>query len=243
MTTDKIDIANLSFKYDEQNILDDITLSIPKGQFSVLIGPNGGGKTTLLKLLLGFITPNKGSISIFGSSPKDFRPKMAYVPQYLSFDRAFPISLINLILMGALHNHKWYRGYAKDDKEMAYTLLDQMDLSDKASMPIGALSGGQLQRGLIARALLSSPKILMLDEPTSNIDSKSESILYRQLEQLAGEMTILLVSHDLKSISNPVDKILYVHNKIDVLEPSDVCSHYSMGVYHPPFSHKKEESS
>jgi zinc transport system ATP-binding protein len=164
------------------------------------------------------------------------RPKMGYVPQALYFDRKFPISLLDLVLMGVLSKHHWLKGYPKHFREKAMTLLEELSLTQYAKAPISTLSGGQLQRGLIARALIADPSVLLLDEPTANIDSKSENILHTQLEKLSVSSTIFLVTHDLKTLRHSVDKVLYVHQTLSELAPEDVCFHYQMGVYHPPIT-------
>ncbi len=242
MTETSILCKDLSFSYQESPILENVDMTIQKGEFLALVGPNGGGKTTFLKLLLGLLQPSKGTISLFGKPPKQFYPRLAYVPQSLRFDKQFPITVYELVMMGALWRHSWLRGYAKQDKERAEELIHALNLCSLARRPIHALSGGQLQRALIARALLSDPEILMLDEPTSNIDSQSEAILKRLLEEMAGSRTLLMVTHELQSLSQSIDRVLYVHGSITSLQPHEVCSHYQMGLYHPPFAHNEGDA-
>ncbi|MFT4552614.1 MAG: zinc transport system ATP-binding protein [Chlamydiales bacterium] len=225
---------NLSFQYGKTPILEGINLKVEKGQFVGIIGPNGGGKTTLLKLILGFLKPTKGSIKVLGESPKAARKKMSYVPQALHRDKEFPISVIDVVLGGKLSEYSWFSGYSKDAITQAYSLLERLELKDLAHSPFGNLSGGQAQKTLIARALISEPEILLLDEPTSSVDAKSEKEIHEILRSLQGQMSILMVTHDIRAIIDNTKNILSVHRKVVTMKPADVCEHFALGVYHTP---------
>lgn len=230
-----VDLFEISFAYAERQILQKITFSIVAGEFIGIIGPNGGGKTTLLKLLMGFLKPSSGTIKILNTQPKQARTHIAWVPQNLRFDRQFPISLLELVLSGRLSKAPKFFGYSKDDKLAALAALEQVGLKEMKDHAFADLSGGQIQRALIARALASAPEILLLDEPTANVDVQAESQIYSILHGLKGKMTILMVTHDLKAIVNQVDKVLCLQNTASLLKPEQVCGHFALNLYHTPF--------
>jgi zinc transport system ATP-binding protein len=232
-----IKVLNTSFGYEDTLILDNISFTVRPGEFIHILGPNGGGKSTLLKLLMGFIEPDQGTVKLFGTSPEKARTKVAYVPQIFPFDRLFPISVFEVVLSARLSKLPWHGLYRKEDKEMALNALKEVNLIDQKDMPMGSLSGGQLQRALIARALAAHPEILLLDEPTSCIDFSSQLEVESILNKLKGKMTIVMVSHDLEHIGKNADRVLCVHGKLYELKPKDVCQHFSMGLYpHAPHS-------
>lgn len=190
------------------------------------MGPNGGGKTTLLKLLMGFLVPSDGTISILGMPPQQCYPRISYVPQFLKADRDFPISVEELVLLGCLADEK-KRGQLD-------TWLTKLGLAQHRKKRFGALSGGLAQRALLARALISDPDLILLDEPTANIDPPSTAAIYDMLESLKGSKTILLVTHDVKTIVEKVDQILCVQGAIQSYLPGEICEHFAMGLYHTP---------
>jgi zinc transport system ATP-binding protein len=227
-------INNLSFSYGEMSVLKDISFEIHTGHFIGVIGPNGGGKTTLLKLILGFLKPSAGTIEIFGKSPVSSRENIAYVPQSLRFDKQFPISVMELVLEGRLSHLPWYGQFRKQDKEIALQALDRVGLANLRERPFGSLSGGQAQRALIARALASEPRLLLLDEPTASVDAKAEGEIYGILKKLQGEMTIMMVTHNLQAVIELVEEVICVQHTCFTLDPQQVCEHYAFGLYHPP---------
>lgn len=238
MSDSIIDVQHVFFSYEDRLILQDANFSVNAGEFLGIIGPNGGGKTTLLKLLMGFLKPSKGTLTLFNASPKQSRKSMAWVPQNLRFDRQFPISVFELVLGGRLGSAPWYGGYRDLDKDIAIHSLKQVGLWDCKNHSFSSLSGGQIQRALIARALASQPKILLLDEPTANVDVQAEKQIYQILSELKGKMTILMVTHDLKAIVSQVDRVLCVQGTATSLLPDQVCGHFALNLYHTPFLNK-----
>lgn len=234
-------IKNLSFAYPDISVLKEISFEVEPGQFIGIIGPNGGGKTTLLKLILGFLKPNTGSIQVFGQPPIAARQSISYVPQQLRFDKQFPISVMELVLQGRLSHLSWYGYFSKGDKQIGLEALEKVGLADLQDRPFGSLSGGQAQRALIARALASQPRLLILDEPTASVDAKAESDIYEILKKLQGDITILIVTHNLQAAIELVEKVICVQHTAFMLNPQQVCEHYALGLYHAPLlsTHQK----
>lgn len=222
----QIEIEDLFFSYDDAPILQRVHLQIQKGEFIGIMGPNGGGKTTLLKLLLGFLKPSFGAVSVKG--------KLGYVPQAHRTDRDFPITLYELVLLGALSTTTFWGTYPKEIKAKADALINQLGLAPHKHKVFGALSGGLAQRTLLARSLLSDPDLLLLDEPTANIDAASSAVIFRLLETLKGKKTILLVTHDLRTVIEKVDRVLCVQGEVHSYLPKEVCEHFALGLYHAP---------
>ncbi len=225
---------NLSFAYDEASILKNISFTIHPGESVGIIGPNGGGKTTLLKIIMGFLKPTTGKISLFGSSPQQAINEIGYVPQVMRFDRQFPISVYELALSGRLSRLPWHGVYSREDHQITDEILDQLELTHFKHCAFGTLSGGQAQRVLIARALVSQPKLLLLDEPTANVDVKAEAKIYGLLKELRGKITIIMVTHDLTTAIDQVERVLCVQKTLISLLPEEVCEHFALGLYHKP---------
>jgi len=200
-------IENLSYSYGGPKVLDRINLDVFAGEFLGIIGPNAGGKSTLLKLLLGLIQPQRGNIRVFGRPPEQVRGRIGYIPQYPSFSRDFPITVEQVILTGRLGCGHGFGSYSQDDRQFAQRVMQQTEVIELAQRQIETLSGGQIQRVLLARALVSSPEILILDEPTANIDMRVEIDIFDLLSELNQQMTILLVSHDVAFISKYVHRV------------------------------------
>jgi len=229
-----IEVKDISFSYGKTPILKKASLTIFKGEFIAIFGPNGGGKTTLLNLLMGFLKQEEGSISVLGKLPKNARGEIGYVPQFAKFDKQFPISVFELVLSGAVKECTWWGSYPQKVKDRAHKALEKVSLSHLKDESFGTLSGGQAQRVLIARALVSSPQILLLDEPIASVDAKSEKEIYDLLLTLKGSMTILMVTHDLEPLLDKADRLLCVRKTVSSLLPKEACGHYSMGLYHEP---------
>lgn len=227
-------LDHVTFSYGEQPVLTDVSLVIQPNEFVGIIGPNGGGKTTLLRLLMGFLKPTHGTIELFGKSPKEFHTGIGYVPQGMRFDRQFPISVLELVLSGRLSTLPWHGQYSKEDIQAAHAALEKVGMLGFCDRPFGNLSGGQAQRTLIARALASNPKLLLLDEPTASVDSQAEADIYKILQDLRNSMTIVMVTHDLTAAINLVDRVICVQNSAISLKPEEVCEHFAVGLYHAP---------
>jgi len=206
-----IELRGVGFSFGDAPVLSDIDLTIAAREFVGLVGPNAGGKSTLLKLILGLLVPQTGHIRVLGVPPRQARGRLGYVPQYPTFARDFPISVEQVVLMGRLGFGRglgpqlgWYRAADRAAARLALTEVEALDL---AARRIGTLSGGQLQRVLLARALVSDPQILILDEPTANIDQRMEGDIFELLARLKARLTILVVSHDIAFISAYVDRV------------------------------------
>ena len=196
-----IQIENLSFSYGPVSVLENANVCIQEKEFISVVGPNGGGKTTLLKLMLGLLEPSSGSLSIFGQSPETGRRQIGYLPQYAKLDSKFPVTALDVVLMGRLGITQSLGFYSKADRTLAHDMLERVGLGKLYGRPLSALSGGQQQRVLIARALVSEPRLLLLDEPTSSLDDYVEQELFDLLQELNKELTIVVVSHDVAYVS------------------------------------------
>lgn len=205
--TNAIDIEALDFSFGEIRILEKVDLHIHEGDFVGLVGPNGGGKTTLLKLILGLLEPDGGNISIFGKDPDESRHLIGYVPQYATFSREFPITVEQVVLMGNIQRTGLFSRYRREQRAAAKQAMQTTGITELANRNIGQLSGGQQQRVLVARALVSNPKILLLDEPTANVDQRGEEDIFDLLKRLNKAMTIIVVSHDIGFISEYVNTV------------------------------------
>ncbi|WP_462331133.1 metal ABC transporter ATP-binding protein [Thiohalocapsa halophila] len=202
-----IAITGLHFAYGEVPVLEDVDLEVSRGEFLGVVGPNAGGKSTLLKLILGLLKPSAGCIRVLGEPPRRARKRIGYVPQYPGFPRDFPIRVEDVVLMGRF-GLGWRLGpWTRDDRAAAATALDEVEALDLRERQIGTLSGGQLQRVLLARALVGEPRLLILDEPTANIDQRLEGEIFELLAQLNRRLTIVVVSHDIAFISAYVSRV------------------------------------
>jgi zinc transport system ATP-binding protein len=209
-----IKIKKLSFAYDEQKILEDISLDIEERDFLAIIGPNGGGKSTLLKLILGMNPIQEGSIKTFGENPTKNLSKIGYVPQNTNVNTDFPIKVIEVVMMGHIGTKRPLFGYAKEERMCAMGALGQVGMEEFYHKKIGDLSGGQRQRVMIARALCAHPKILILDEPTSSIDVDGQKQIYELLEYLNQTITIIVVSHDISVILEFANRVVHINKRL-----------------------------
>lgn len=225
---------HVDFSYTDVSVLSDVSFSLQSGESIGIIGPNGGGKTTLLKLIMGFLKPTSGAVSLFGKPPGYSRQALGYVPQATRFDRQFPISVFEVVLSGRLSRLPWYGKYSQEDYDAVHAMLEKVGLLEFRKCAFGTLSGGQAQRTLIARALVSEPKVLLLDEPTASVDVHAEAHIYRLLNELRGNMTLIMVTHDLNAAINQVGRVLCVQNSVISLLPQEVCEHFALGLYHTP---------
>ncbi len=211
-----VDIHNLTFSYNSSPVLEEVCLTIAQDDFICLVGPNGGGKSTLLKLILGLLHPKKGTIRVFGKSPKSVRKQVGYVPQQFQFDPKFPMQVMDVVLMGRLGHGLPFGMFKKRDKEKALMALAEVGLQGFDRRPIAELSGGQRQRVLVARALATEPRMLLLDEPTSNIDIVIQNDLYEMLGRLNSRMAIVLATHDFGVVSSYVKSAVCVNRTVAV---------------------------
>lgn len=208
-----IECRGVSFAYGRLPVLENATFAVHLGESLCVIGPNGGGKSTLAKLLLGLLEPSAGSLSVFGRRPAEARTGIGYVPQAMRFDPQFPISALEIVLMGRL-NHLSVGRFSKACREAARAALSEVGLSGYERRPFSDLSGGERQRVMIARALACDPGILLLDEPTANIDLSIEAQLIETLVSLRRRMTILMITHDLDLVSSIGDSVLCVNHRV-----------------------------
>ena len=209
-----IQIDQVDFAYDENLVLEDISLNIYEGDFLGVVGPNGSGKSTLLKIILGLVHPRKGNLQVFNRSPERARHLIGYVPQHARMDETFPISVMDVVLIGRLKKAPLIGRYRKKDRLAALESMREVDITELSDRRFGALSGGQKQRVLIARALAGNPEMLLLDEPTTSIDGRVEQDIYDLLKRLNKKVTIVLVSHDLGFISTYVNRVACVNRRL-----------------------------
>lgn len=225
MTKEVIHIENLWFSRNHHPVLQDVRLDVEEKDFMAIIGPNGGGKTTLLRLILGLLKPDSGMIRVFGRSPKKASGKIGYVAQDPGINRHFPIRVLDVVMMGTIRSGWGFWKPSAAAREKAMEALRTVDMDSFHSRLIGELSGGQIQRVFIARALATRPEILLLDEPTASVDEKGQKDFYEILRVLNQKITILMVSHDFMMISSYVksvacvNKTLYYHNKSEITGP------------------------
>ncbi len=217
---------DVAFRFENDLVLHPSTFTIKRGTCVGIMGPNGGGKTTLLRLLLGFLSPTQGSLRVLGTTPIKARQRVGYVPQFLRSDREFPITVQEIIELGCLR--------CPEKRADALRWMEQLGLTTHKDKVLRNLSGGLLQRALVARALIAAPELLLLDEPTANIDPPSSIAILDFLQTLRGKTTILLVTHDVKTIVERVDQILCAQGTVSSYKPSEVCEHFAMGLYHTP---------
>ncbi len=209
-----IDIKGLSFAYDKQIVLEDINLTVEAKDFLAIIGPNGGGKSTLLKLILGLYRYKKGHISVLSNQSSNNLSQIGYVPQDTNINTNFPIKVIEVVLMGYNTKKRRLFGYGKDEISFATSALAQVGMSSFAQNKIGSLSGGQRQRVMIARALCAKPQILILDEPTSSIDITGQKEIYQLLKELNKKITIVVVSHDISVILEYANRVAHINKRL-----------------------------
>lgn len=207
--TEALKITNLTVSYGSYKALSDVSLTVHEGEYLGIIGPNGGGKTTLISAVTGIIKPDSGTIAIFGADGRKARGVIGYVPQNSKVSRDFPITVSETVMTAFLRGGAHpFRRFNSDDKQKALSYLEKLGLTQLADRNVSELSGGEFQRLLIARALATEPKLLVLDEPVSNVDPKSREVIYSLLGSLnKSGQTILMVTHDLFAISSAVGSI------------------------------------
>lgn len=225
-----LEVKNLDFGYDRgRKILDSLSFAIEEGSYVALAGPNGAGKTTLLKIILGLLKADSGDVYVNGENIDSFSDWSAigYLPQQLSsFNPMFPASAKEIVSLGLLGSKKYPKRFQSKDREMIRKAMDDLEIWDLADKPIGQLSGGQQQRVFLARALVSSPKLLILDEPSTALDPKSRESFFSLIEKINKERgtTIILITHDVSHIKHHAAKVLYLDRKLMFYGPcSELC--------------------
>lgn len=218
-TKNIIEIEEVDFAYNEDLILDGVSLDIHKGDYLGVIGPNGGGKTTLIKIMLGLLKPSKGVVKMFGEDIHSFKDwsKVGYVPQkVINFDVNFPATVYEVVAMGRYGKAGLFRGLNKDDKKIIIESLKQVEMYEYKDRIIGDLSGGQQQRVFIARALAGQPEVIFLDEPMAGVDIPSQDQFYQLLKKLNHdlELTLVFISHDIEAVVNEVTEIAFVNRSL-----------------------------
>lgn len=224
-----LELKEVNAGYEGKVILRGVNLILRENDFVGVIGPNGGGKTTLLKVILGLLKPYSGNVIYYA----DKQALFGYLPQNSRFDSRFPISVEEVVLSGLMSEKGIWKGYTREDKKKAIELLDRYDMEAYRNRPIGELSGGQMQRVFLCRAIISSPKVLILDEPSTYADSNFEKEFYALLEELNKQMSIVMVSHDLGTICSYVKTIACVNRELHYHE-SNLISAEQLKLYHCP---------
>jgi zinc transport system ATP-binding protein len=205
-----IQFEDVCFAYNREEVLHNISLSVPGQTLTAVVGPNGAGKSTFVKLTLGLLSPGRGRVRVFGDAPVRVRRRIGYVPQHIQFDWDFPVSALDVVLMGRAEKH-WIGPYRRIDRDKAEKALVQVQLQQLARRSFSSLSGGERQRVLIAQALVANPEILLLDEPTANVDTQVEHEIYELLHELNRQMTIVVVSHNLNVVTRHASHLLCVN--------------------------------
>ena len=217
-----IQITDLSASYDNKTVLSHINLTVYEQDFLGVIGPNGGGKTTLVKAILGLHQPDNGQIRFFRNEKETPEINMGYLPQYNSIDKKFPISVYEVVLSGLSKQKSLFKRYSKEQHEQVREIIARMGLEGCEDRAIGQLSGGQLQRAMLGRALVSNPEVVILDEPNTYIDKRFEAKLYELLEEINRERAIILVSHDIGTVLQNVKTIACVNETLDYHPDTEV---------------------
>ena len=227
-----VSLKNVSVKYDETTALEGVSLDIYADDFLGIIGPNGGGKTTLVKAILGAI-PHEGEVEYSPTLFERSHRLIGYLPQLSEFDKSFPISVVEVVMSGLQAEKGFFSRYTKADREKAIKLLEMAGIADIADRQISEISGGQMQRALLCRAVILEPKLLILDEPTNFVDNQFENELYTLLRRLNERMAIVMVSHDLGTITSVVKSIVCVNRTVH-RHDSNVITAEQLENYHCP---------
>ena len=229
-----VELTNVTFAYPQQasTVLEGITLRIETTDFLGIIGPNGGGKTTVLKIILGLLKPQRGTVRVFGKSPTQVRSRIGYVPQHAGFDLSVPASVLDVVLMGRLSQSSWGPWHSRIHVDAAMRALQQTATDNLAKRPIGTLSGGQRQRVLIARALAGDAKLLLLDEPTAGVDAEMERGLTDLLHNLNEKLPIVLVSHDISFVSTHLKRVACLNRRMTCHLAHEVSPSVIADMYH-----------
>ncbi len=232
MSNKLVELTDITAGYDGTVAIENVAFSVREQDYIGIIGPNGGGKTTLLKVILGILQPFSGKVSLPGS-PDGKRDFIGYLPQINNIDKKFPITVQEVVLSGIMSRKGIFTRYTKEDKLLVRELLANTGIDHLRKKVIGELSGGQMQRAFLCRALISKPKLLMLDEPNTYVDNKFEGELYELLAKLNEKMAIVIVTHDLGTVSRYVKSIACI-NKVLHHHPSNIISQEQLNSYNCP---------
>jgi zinc transport system ATP-binding protein len=242
-----ISFRNVSFSYDGPPVLQDVNISVSRRDFVCVIGPNGGGKTTFIKLAIGLIEPHRGTVEVLGTTPGHARRRIGYMPQHARLDPQFPVNVLDVVLMGRLGNGHVVGPYSRSDRATALQALEDVDSADLRGRPFSSLSGGQRQRVLIARALACEPELLLLDEPTASLDPAIQEDLYALLRGLNERLTVVIVSHDVGFVSAYFRSVLCVNRTVHMHPTSELDGHRVADMYgrevrlvHHAYDHEHE---
>ena len=229
-----IEFDHVWFSYDRTTVLEDITFTLEQGDFLGILGPNGGGKTTLLRLMLGLLKPDKGRIRILGQEPHEATRRVGYLPQDVDFNRAFPVSVTDVALMGRLSRTWLGKRYSRKDRDKVDEVLKKVGMWDHRHRPIGKISGGQRQRVFIARALAADPEMLFLDEPTASVDPEFQTDLYGFLKELNESVTVVVITHDVGVISRYIKCVACVNKRLFFHACGEITQEMIEESYHSP---------
>lgn len=209
-----IEVRDLDFAYRGRTVLERVTLDIRADEFVAVIGPNGGGKTTLVKLIIGLLQPRRGTVRLFGRPPIESRGRFGYTPQHPQLDQDFPVTVMDVVLLGRLGQRVSLGPFRRRDRTAAEGALKEVGCLDLAARPFSELSGGERQRVFIARALTSEPEALFLDEPAASLDPSIQEDFYELLHRLNDRMAVIIVSHDVGFVSKHVEKVVCVNREV-----------------------------
>ncbi len=223
-------IRDMSFAYNGVPVLENVNLTITALDSVCVVGPNGGGKSTLIRLILGLLQPTRGEVRLFGDKPHRGLLRTGYVPQYIHFDPQFPVTVLDVVLMGRLTPSLFGR-YGRQDRQRAMAALEMLQLVDLARRPFSQLSGGQQQRVFIARAMAGDADLLVLDEPTAYIDAAAEKSLFKLLVRLNQRLTIIVVTHDLGFVSRFFKSVVCVNRQVVIHPTSEITGQVIRDIY------------
>jgi len=229
-----VELRNISFAYDEEVVLNNVSLDVCRHDFMGIIGPNGGGKTTLLNIMIGSIRPQEGTVRVFGKEPEHVRTRIGYVPQTSHYAMGIPVTVFDVVLMGRYGKRGLLRRFNREDEAAAEEALGRVGMERYRNRAFDHLSGGQRQRVIIARALVTNPELLLLDEPNVGVDSDAKTELFELLHHLNKTMTIVIVTHDLTAVSAHIGKIACVNKTLYYHGDKEIKKETIEQLYHCP---------